>query len=188
MTQQITMKKTVFNTVGTKTAAAAVAVAAAVLLPQLFHMHGAVSGLGTALGQTFLPMHLPVLLVGLLAGPAAGFAAGALSPLISFALSGMPLLSSLPFMVIELAFYGLTAGFLASRNLPVIFKLLAAQLAGRAVKAIAVFLAVYALNSHAAAVSSIWTGVVSGLPGLILQWSLIPLLMFRITHSEQNHA
>ena len=100
----------------------------------------------------------------------------------------MPLLSSLPFMVIELAFYGLTAGFLASRNLPVIFKLLAAQLAGRAVKAIAVFLAVYALNSHAAAVSSIWTGVVSGLPGLILQWSLIPLLMFRITHSEQNHA
>ena len=36
------------------------AVAVSVLLPQLFHAVGAVSGLGAALGSTFLPMHLPV--------------------------------------------------------------------------------------------------------------------------------
>ena len=45
------------------------AVAVSVLLPQLFHAVGAVSGLGAALGSTFLPMHLPVLLAGLIAGP-----------------------------------------------------------------------------------------------------------------------
>lgn len=47
-----------------QTLAAAAAVVGAVAVPQLFHVMGAVSGLGTALGETFLPMHLPIILVG----------------------------------------------------------------------------------------------------------------------------
>ena len=46
---------------GTKTAATLLAIVAAVVLPQLFHIIGAVSGQGTMLGVAFLPMHLPVL-------------------------------------------------------------------------------------------------------------------------------
>lgn len=72
MTQQMTVRKTVFHTARQRTLAVLAAVIAAIALPQLFHMLGAVTGMGTALGQIFLPMHLPVLLVGLLAGPAAG--------------------------------------------------------------------------------------------------------------------
>ena len=58
-----------------QTIAAVTAVIAAVALPQLFHIMGAMSGLGTKLGEVFLPMHLPVILVGLLAGPYSGAAA-----------------------------------------------------------------------------------------------------------------
>ena len=53
------------------------AIVGAVALPQLFHVIGAVSGLGTSLGETFLPMHIPVILAGFIAGPFAGAAAGA---------------------------------------------------------------------------------------------------------------
>ena len=188
MTQQMTVRKTVFHTARQRTLAVLAAVIAAIALPQLFHMLGAVTGMGTALGQTFLPMHLPVLLVGLLAGPAAGLAAGAVSPLLSYAISGMPVLTGLPFMALELAVYGLIAGLLANRNLPVIAKLFIAQLAGRAVKAAGLGIAVYALGNTSVPVSSVWTGLVTGLPGLLLQWSLLPLLMFRISHWEQNHV
>jgi len=55
---------------GTKTAATLLAIVAAVVLPQLFHVIGAVSGQGTMLGVAFLPMHLPIIFVRLIAGPA----------------------------------------------------------------------------------------------------------------------
>ena len=95
-----------------QTLAALIALVSAVALPQIFHLMGAVSGLGTSLGETFLPMHLPILAVGLLAGPWAGLAAGALAPLVSFGLTGMPAAAMLPFMMSELAVYGLVPGLL----------------------------------------------------------------------------
>lgn len=73
-----------------QTLATIAAIVGAVVVPQFFHMLGAISGLGTALGETFLPMHLPIILVGLLAGSYAGAIAGLLGPAASFALSGMP--------------------------------------------------------------------------------------------------
>ena len=145
MENTLTAQKTlVFQTLKARTAATAVAVVAAVALPQLFHALGAVSGLGTALGETFLPMHIPVLLIGLMAGPAAGLAAGVLSPLVSFAISGMPTALMLPFILTELAGYGLAAGLLAKTRMPSFAKLLIAQDSGRALRSIAVLLAVYA--------------------------------------------
>ena len=135
--------------VKTQTLATIVAIVAAVVLPQLFHLMGAVSGLGTALGETFLPMHLPIILAGLLAGPYVGAIAGVLSPLISFALTGMPTVAMLLFMMIELCVYGLSAGLLRTVNLPTIVKVLIAQIAGRGVRAIAILIAVYAFGNTA---------------------------------------
>ena len=117
-------------------------------MPQLFHVMGAVSGLGTGLGETFLPMHLPILLVGLLAGPYAGLIAGALGPLASFALSGMPGVVMLPFMMIELAIYGLSAGLLRNVQMPTIAKVLVCQVAGRLVRAAAIFAAIYGFGNE----------------------------------------
>jgi len=174
------VRPTFFCTVKTKTIATLVAVFAAVAVPQIFHLVGAISGYGTVPGEIFLPMHLPILLVGLLAGPIAGFVAGLCGPIISFALSGMPIATVLPFMAIELAFYGFTAGLLAQTKLPVIGKLLLAQIAGRSVRAVAVLIAVYGIGVETISVASIWRTVGAGLAGLILQWSLLPLIVFWI--------
>lgn len=160
----------------TKTLAVLVAVASAVALPQVFHQAGMLLGLGTAVGQTFLPMHLSVILVGLVAGPAVGVVSGALAPLASFALSGMPVVTSLPFMVIELAAYGLVAGLMRSVRMPVVLRVLVTQVAGRVVLTLATFGAVALLGSAASA-TAIWTTtLVAGLPGIAIQLVLLPVL------------
>lgn len=158
----------------------------AVALPQIFHLMGAVSGLGTKLGETFLPMHLPIIIAGLLAGPYAGAIAGFLSPLISFALSGMPSAAMLPFMMIELCVYGLASGLLRNVKLPVIGKVLIAQVGGRAVRAAAIALSVYALGNDSIKISVIWTSIASGIFGLALQWALIPLIVFRAENGSRE--
>ena len=55
---------------------AVIAASSAVLLPQVFHAIGVISGTGAAAGAALLPMHLPVILCGFLAGPSAGIIAG----------------------------------------------------------------------------------------------------------------
>lgn len=168
-----------------QTIAALLAIIGAVAVPQIFHALGDVSGLGTALGETFLPMHLPIILVGLLAGPYAGAVAGLLGPLASFALSGMPGVVMLPFMMIELCAYGLFAGLLRNVKLPVIAKVLIAQIAGRVIRAAAILVAVYALGNESVRVASIWTSISTGIFGLVLQWSFIPLLVYRVENLKR---
>ena len=164
------------------------AVVAAVALPQIFHTLGAATGMGSALGEMFLPMHLPVLLVGFLAGPLAGLLAGAFSPLVSYSLTGMPGLVMLPFMVIELAAYGVFAGLMREVRLPSLFKVIIVQLAGRAVRAAAILLAVYGLGNTAVKIPVIWNSIVTGLPGLALQWLLVPLILLWAAKRRGSHA
>lgn len=162
----------------TKAMATLLAIVAAVALPQLFHAIGAVSGQGTALGVAFLPMHLPIIFVGLIAGPAAGAVAGAAAPLVSFLLSGMPMLAMLPLMMVELCVYGLTAGLLRMVKLPSLAKVVIAQLAGRVALTVATAVAVFAFGSSNA-IAATWTSdLAAGLPGLALQWALIPLAAY----------
>ena len=184
-----TMVKTLTKprlSVKVQTLATLSAIVGAVAVPQIFHLFGAASGLGTALGEAFLPMHLPILLVGLLAGPYAGAISGLLGPLCSFALSGMPGAAMLPFMMIELCVYGLAAGLLRNVKLPTIVKVVAAQVAGRAVRAVAILLAVYAFGNGQIAVSTIWTSISTGLFGLALQWALLPLIVYRVENLKKN--
>ena len=113
------------------------AIAGAVAIPQIFHVVGAISGMGTGM---------------------------------------------LPFMVIELAAYGLIAGLLRTANMPTIAKVLLVQVGGRVVRAAAILFAVGVLGNTTVAVATIWMSVLAGLPGLILQWGLIPLIMFWVEH------
>ena len=150
----------------TKAAATVLAIVAAVALPQLFHVIGAVSGQGTMLGVAFLPMHLPIIFVGLIAGPAVGAIAGATAP------------AMLPLMMVELCAYGLVAGLLREVKLPSLAKVVIAQLAGRVVLTAATAIAVFAFGSSKA-VAATWTSdLAAGLPGLALQWALIPLAAY----------
>lgn len=187
------MSTTIFKTadkpglsVKTQTLAAVAAIVGAVAVPQVFHAMGAISGLGTALGETFLPMHLPIILVGLLAGPYAGAIAGLLGPLASFALSGMPGIVMLPFMMIELCMYGLFAGLLRNVKIPSIAKVVAVQIGGRAVRAAAILLAVYAFGNGSVHASVIWTSISTGIFGLVLQWTLLPLIVYRVENLKKD--
>lgn len=169
-----------------QTIAALSAIVSAVALPQVFHGLGAVSGLGTLLGEAFLPMHLPIILVGLLAGPYAGAISGIMAPLISFMLSGMPRAAMLPFMMIELCAYGFFAGLFKNVKLPSLAKVVTVQTAGRVVRAAAILLAVYGFGSTAVPVAVIWKSILTGLPGIVLQWCLLPLTVFWVENRSKN--
>lgn len=80
-------------------------VSAAVVLPAVSHWFDFPV-------RWLLPMHWPVILAGLVYGPVGGSVVGLLSPPVSFALSGMPPVTSLPVMMIELCAYGLVTGLL----------------------------------------------------------------------------
>ena len=170
--------------VGMQSIAAVGAVIAAVLLPQALHLIGKATGTASALGEVFLPMHLPVLLVGILAGAYAGAATGLLAPIISYLLTGMPGAILLPFMTIELAVYGLTIGLLRNVRMFTGFKVLLAQIAGRAVRALAIVLAVYVFETSTIAPAIIWTSIRTGIAGILIQLVLIPIVVYFVRKAE----
>lgn len=82
------------------------------------------------LGSTFLPMHIPVFLAGFLGGPVAGLVTGAVSPLLSFAISGMPGGRHASFYDGGVGWLWSVSGLLIKVKMPVFFKLLIAQVGG----------------------------------------------------------
>jgi len=172
--------------VKTQTLAVLTAVIAAVALPQILHIVGAVSGLGTALGQTFLPMYLPIILVGFMAGAFAGAAAGMAAPLLSFTLTGMPTAIMLPILMTELTIIGFAAGMLRSLKLASFGKLILVQLAGKAAYALAILAAVYVFGSETLGTGQILASIQIGLPGFLLQWALVPLILFRVENRKRG--
>ncbi len=156
-----------------------------VLLPQVFHMFGA------AAGMTFLPMHIPVLMAGLTIGPVCGLITGVVSPVLSCLFTGMPAPLKLPFMVFELAAYGLFSGlfYKGGRSLGRIYLSLAsAQLAGRVVNALCTLAAVYLFHIEKISVLSVWTSVVTGVPGIVIQLVFIPPLVMAVQKvAKQEH-
>ena len=156
------------------------ALTCAVLLPQACHLFG-----GIGLGELLLPMHLPIILAGLLAGPAVGALSGALAPIISFALTGMPLYTMLPFMVIELCAYGLVSGLMANVRTPSILKVLVAQISGRILKIAALFITFYGFGGSISPVSVI-NAIKVGVIGIALQLIIIPLVMYAVNHAEKK--
>lgn len=154
---------------------AALLLAAGVLLPQIFHLLG-----GSVAGATFLPMHIPVLIGGLLLGPFYGSVIGVFSPVLSFLTTAMPTAERLPFMIIELAIYGLASGFLAVKIKQIYPVLISAMLAGRAAYAGSLMIAFYLFDMGNAAPIAAWTAVVKGVPGIILQLVIVPPVVYAL--------
>lgn len=185
MDRQITLTR---NKISDKIILTACAIAASVALPQIVHTVGQISGLGTSLGELLLPMHFFVFLVGLYAGPWVGGVTGVCAPLISFWMSGMPRLQALPFMMVELLGYGLIAGFLYKTKLNSFVKLLIAQIGGRVLRAAAVVVAVGCFEVQGISPLSVWKAIPAGLLGILLQWIILPLLLFRLQSVHGDRA
>jgi len=150
-------------------------------LPRVFHQF-------YLAGPTFLPMHIFVFVAGLLFGWRAGLVVGLITPLASYAVSGMPVLQTLPQIVVELSVYGLVAGILRERfNLRVIWSLLGAMLAGRlalCLGALAIYLIagrIYSpLGLEASPFLAVWSVIKQGWPGMVAQMALIPAVIWLV--------
>ncbi len=167
------------------------------LLPQAFHVFGAVSG------QAFLPMHLPAMCAGLFLGPTAGAVTGLVSPLLSYLITGgtMPVLIKVPFMMLEVATYGAAAAA-AFRRLGrvcrpcfvrTLLAVLCAQIAGRAVNVLSTVAAVYAfgVTHKAVTMTAALAGIGAGLPGIAIQLVFLPTFLVtlqKITGTVSFHS
>jgi hypothetical protein len=158
-----------------KVVASSLFIAFGVMLPVAFHFFG-------ALGRVFLPMHIPVLIAGLFLGGYAGLAVGALTPVLSSLLTGMPpLMPTLPVMAAELAVYGAAGGYLYNvRRWNLYVSLTAAMVAGRLAAAMMVYALATMLNINISPAVYVTGAFVTGLPGIVIQLALVPLLVRRL--------
>lgn len=125
-------------------------------------------------------MHIPVLLAGFLVGPASGFIVGILAPALSHLLTGMPPGYAVPLMSLELPVYGLMAGLMYKRlRLNIYASLIIAMIVGRLVFGLGLFvLGMFIKLPYTASVFFSATGpLVAGLPGIILQLVLVPIIV-----------
>jgi len=155
--------------------------ALAVLLPVGFHAFG----IG---GRIFLPMHIPPLLAGFIVGPGCGLIVGLLAPGLSHALTGMPPTYAVLPMTLELALYGLVAGIAYQRlKLNIYLALLVALIVGRLMFALGLFLLgmFMDLPYTAAVFLSGGRAMVEGLPGIVIQIVLIPVIVAAVSRKRR---
>jgi uncharacterized membrane protein len=146
---------------------AGLVLAAAWLLPAVIHL------LGLPVRQ-LLPMHWPAMLAGLVYGWRSGAVIGALSPIVSYAISGMPRPAVLPSMTLELAAYGAIAGlFVEVLHRGRVQAALASAIGGRLV-----FLAVMVVTGAIATPLGTYlqAAMLPGLPAAVVQVVVLPLL------------
>lgn len=145
------------------------------IIPSIFHSSG-------ISGKVFLPMHIPVLLGGFLLPPLFAMFLGMLTPILSSLMTGMPELFPMGvIMLFELGIYGLTASLLYRKfRMSTIVSLVISMVIGRIVAGIIVFLLIVLFTIEMDPIIFIKAGVITGLPGIIIQLILIPTLMYGI--------
>lgn len=157
----------------------AICVAMCVVLPIAFH---SIPNAGTI----FLPMHIPVLLCGLLCGWPYGFICGLLGPFLS-SFTGMPPLAMLPGMMVECATYGLVCGlmmrYLRTGKLTVDLycSMIPAMIMGRVISGLAKSLI---FNPGVAPFAWVTTSLVTGIPGIVIQLVIMPILVISLTKAK----
>ena len=159
-------------------------VASAIVLPQILHGLGAVLGVGGKLGQIFLPMYLPVLIIGFYRGPISGAIVGAMAPIISYAITGMPVASLLPYITIELIALGAFSGAFAQLKLHTPIRVALAQIAAKALRLL-VFAIVLGVSKGT--LNGLFAGVLISIPGAAIQLVLVSCLLIKKekeTHEE----
>lgn len=158
----------------------AVCAALCVVLPMAFHtVQNA--------GQVFLPMHIPVLLCGLMCGWPFGLVCGLLGPALSCLLTSMPPAAMLPSMMLECAAYGCVTGlmmkFVRTKSLTadLYISMVTAMAAGRILAGLAKSLI---FSPGTAPFAWVTTSLVAGVPGILIQLVLIPLVVLALTKAK----
>lgn len=147
-----------------------------IIIPYIFHASGIP-------GTIFLPMHISVLLGGFLLPAHLAILLGMLTPLLNSLITGMPIFFPIGIiMIFELGFYGLIASLLYRKvKLPSVLALILSMIGGRIIAGITVFVLVGLFAVKLDPITFIIAGVTTGLPGIIIQLILIPVLIHSIT-------
>ncbi len=152
----------------------AVCVALCVVLPLAFH---AIPNAGPIYG----PIHIPVYICGLTCGWPYGLACGVIGPLLSWMLTGMPIVTDLPGMIVELSVYGVASGllmkFVRTGRLyaDLYISLIVAMLLGRIAAGLVAAL-IFARGTMTIALFAT-TYFATALPGIVVQLALIPSII-----------
>lgn len=160
---------------------AALLIALGLILPQAFH------SIKNA-GSIFLPMHIPVLLAGFFVNPIYALCVGVITPILSFLFTGMPPVPYLYIMIIELGAYGLFTSLLYNKiKCNTYISLVLSMLLGRIMSIIGTFAILHLILSKPFNFKMVATGLfVTGLPGIIIQLVIIPLLVMAVNKSYKG--
>jgi len=158
---------------------AGVLIAMGVLLPQAFHI------VGSSLGRVFSPIQLPAFLAGAILGPIYGGIVGAIVPILSHIITGMPPVPTVWYMIFELATYGIAMGILR-KKCNIYVALFISIFIGRVVYAgvAAIGISFFGLEGTIATFASFFGSIVRGLPGIAVQFVLIPILYHQLNKSK----
>lgn len=157
----------------------AICAAMCVVLPLAFH---AIPNAGTIL----LPMHIPVLLCGLMCGWPYGLVCGLLGPFLS-SFTGMPPMAVLPGMMVECGVYGMVSGVMmkyvrtGKPTADLYISMGTAMVLGRVV---AGFAKALIFTPGTPAFAWVTTSLVTGIPGIIIQLVVMPLLITALTRAK----
>lgn len=157
----------------------AICAAMCVVLPIAFH---AIPNAGSVI----LPMHIPVLLCGLVCGWPYGLVCGLLGPFLS-SFTGMPPMAVLPGMMVECGVYGMVTGLgmkyirTGKSVADLYISMLCAMVLGRVVAGLAKAL-IFAPGTPAFA--WVTTSLVMGIPGIVIQLIVMPLLIAALTRAK----
>lgn len=163
-----------------------------VSLPQLSHVFG------PDFGKLISPMHIPVFISAFLLGPFYGSLVAIACPLLSSLITGMPVAPKMPFMVLELLTYALAASILYrltakwKKPISLYVSLITAQISGRVIYAFGITAAVKLFGvTHPAiyrnvSVLAFLESFAEGLPGIILQLILIPIIIILLEKNQNK--
>lgn len=147
-----------------------------IVFPYIFHSFGSI-------GRIFLPMHFFVMIGAYILSPIYALTIAVLIPIISSLLTGMPIIYPiLPILIMELITYALVIGFLKRRGL--YQSLIVAMISGRVTATLTVFLLRETMGLAMHPIRYIESSLITGLPGIIFQIILIPIIVTLIN----NHS
>ncbi len=147
------------------------------------------------IGDSLLPLHLVVMLCGVICGWQYATAEGLILPFLRAAFFGMPpLYPNAVWMALELATYGFVIGFLFSlrqkySRVYLLVCLVCSMLAGRVVWGITKAILLGVADKPFGFKAFLAGGFVDALPGIILQFVLVPLIVelaYRIQNKEKS--
>jgi len=144
-----------------------------IALPKVVHLLA-----GSNAGAMFLPMHIAVLISALTFGILSSTIVAGTSVFFSYALTGMPTLARLPYMLTELLIYAILLG-LFNKKFNSYISLTLTIVLGRIIYALALFVSVNVLGFQSYGVS-VMESIKIGSLGIIIQLICVPFIANKI--------